>query len=151
MRYTLDDYPEPGYDSRRIDIFGNETEPFDDFNGDDSKTADMMRDAVLFGSPFGTGFMTNPRTPDQPWIEVNSEKVVCLAKGGECRSNPMFYTGSLNSSARTITTHQRRTSVASSTTPNTISTGDCSCGTARTSKDWRASQQREIGDLNNHF
>lgn len=55
------------------------------------RDADIMMELVLFGNP-EAGFLTNPETQaKQGFIEVNGEKVVCLAKGGECRHSPKYY------------------------------------------------------------
>ena len=50
---------------------------------------------LLSGDP-GVGFLTNPETSErQSFIEINGEKVVCLAKGGECRHNRNYYSPGL--------------------------------------------------------
>jgi hypothetical protein len=49
------------------------------------------------------GFLTNPDKTRKHFIEINGEKVVCLAKGGECRVYGEFYTGSLNSKESWVT------------------------------------------------
>jgi hypothetical protein len=55
----------------------------------------VIQEMVLFGGP-QVGFMTNPESHNrQPWIEVNGEKVVCTAQGGECRYNPRYYSPGL--------------------------------------------------------
>jgi hypothetical protein len=52
----------------------------------------IMTGVVLFGGP-QAGFNTNPETKIRPcYIEINGEKLVCLAQGGECRYNYKYYT-----------------------------------------------------------
>lgn len=54
--------------------------------------ANLMAALILEGGP-QAGFLTNPEERDrQNFIEVNGEKLVCIAQGGECRSNPNYYT-----------------------------------------------------------
>jgi len=56
----------------------------------------LLRNIVLFGGP-KVGFSTNPDTKKHlGYIEINGEKIVCLAQGGECRYNSKFYTPGLN-------------------------------------------------------
>ncbi|MCK4730480.1 MAG: hypothetical protein KAT28_04125 [Candidatus Aenigmarchaeota archaeon] len=58
--------------------------------------ADLIRKMTLFGDP-EIGYLTNPETGKRPnYIEINGEKVVCLAKGGECRFNPDYYNIGIN-------------------------------------------------------
>lgn len=53
---------------------------------------DLISNAVLFGG-FDAGMSTNPDTKTRPhFIIVDGEKLVCLAKGGECRERDEFYT-----------------------------------------------------------
>lgn len=52
------------------------------------------RSIILGGAMAGLdmGNATNPAERDrQPFIEINGEKLVCLAKGGECRLNNRYY------------------------------------------------------------
>jgi len=50
------------------------------------------------------GFRTNPNMKNsEPFIEVNGEKVVCIAQGGECRYNHRYYSPGL-SDAKSWTT-----------------------------------------------
>lgn len=54
------------------------------------KDASLMAEVVLRGGP-QAGFLTNPGERDrQNFIEINGEKIVCTAQGGECRSNPNY-------------------------------------------------------------
>ncbi len=58
--------------------------------------ASLLQQMVVFGGDPRVGFLTNPETKDHPgFIEVNGEKVVCTAKGGECRQNSKYYTTGL--------------------------------------------------------
>ena len=53
--------------------------------------ASVLLQMVLTGGP-QVGYLTNPETKNHPgFIEVNGEKLVCLAQGGECRYNSKFY------------------------------------------------------------
>ena len=70
-----------------------------DENGDDGemtyidrrKGSDLMCEMVLTGG-YKVGISTNPKREDRPnFIEINGEKVVCLAQGGECRQPGEFY------------------------------------------------------------
>lgn len=67
--------------------------------GDDDKnkdSANIMARIVLFGGP-QAGFNTNPETRERPcFIEVDGQKLVCLAQGGECRYNYKYYSPGLN-------------------------------------------------------
>ncbi|MCK4665887.1 hypothetical protein KAU33_04015 [Candidatus Dependentiae bacterium] len=62
-----------------------------------SEEALMMNALVIFGGE-KVGMMTNPDLKNRPnFIEINGEKVVCLAQGGECRQHGQFYfSGGLN-------------------------------------------------------
>jgi len=56
----------------------------------------MMNKMVLFGG-CQVGFNTNPETEKRPcFIEVDGQKIVCLAQGGECRYNYNYYSPGLN-------------------------------------------------------
>ena len=59
--------------------------------------ARIMQKMVLFGGD-EVGFNMNPEAKNRPnFINVNGEKVVCLAQGGECRVYGEFYgAGGLN-------------------------------------------------------
>jgi hypothetical protein len=60
--------------------------------------------AIVLQDPTGrAGFLTNPDKSRSHFIEVAGEKIVCLAKGGECRHYGEFYTGSLNSKESWVT------------------------------------------------
>lgn len=60
------------------------------------KDAEIMAGVVLFGGPHA-GFNTNPETKTKPcFIEVDGQKLVCLAQGGECRYNHKYYSPGLN-------------------------------------------------------
>lgn len=64
------------------------------FNNEDNET-DLMSKVVLFGGS-EAGFNTNPETKTrQCFITVNGQKLVCLAKGGECRYNHNYYSSGL--------------------------------------------------------
>lgn len=52
--------------------------------------------AIILQEP-RAGFLTNPNKSRPHFIEADGERIVCLAKGGECRHYGEFYTGSLNS------------------------------------------------------
>lgn len=59
---------------------------------DDTGAANTMRNMILFGGDSRVGYLTNPKNADKsPFITVNGEKVVCTAKGGECRFNFKYY------------------------------------------------------------
>lgn len=61
-----------------------------------NKDADIMAGIVIFGGP-QAGFNTNPESKTrQCFIEVNGEKIVCIAQGGECRYNSRYYSPGLN-------------------------------------------------------
>ena len=48
---------------------------------------------MVLNGGFDVGMSTNPDTKNRPhFIEICGEKVVCLAKGGECRTYGEFYT-----------------------------------------------------------
>ncbi len=56
----------------------------------------LLQKMVLFGG-CQVGFNTNPRNGIDPsFIEVNGEKIVCIAQGGECRYNHKYYSSGLN-------------------------------------------------------
>lgn len=59
--------------------------------------ANIMAGVVLFGGP-QAGFNTNlEKTGTRPcFIEVNGQKLVCVAQGGECRYNHRYYSPGLN-------------------------------------------------------
>jgi len=60
------------------------------------KKAELMRGIIFAGGP-QAGFLTNPESKNlQNYIEVNEEKIVCLAQGGECRYNPKYFTPEMN-------------------------------------------------------
>jgi len=66
----------------------------------------LLRDLVLFGNSkdHEVGFMTNPEMNTRtPYLEVNGEKIVCIAKAGECRFNHKYFDLDM-SSDRTWTT-----------------------------------------------
>lgn len=71
--------------------------------------AQILASIILKGALLGrpeVGFMTNSNAKNQPhFIIVNGEKVVCLAKGGECRFNGTYYDccGGLNSAKSWVT------------------------------------------------
>jgi len=51
---------------------------------------------ILFGGS-QVGFNTNPESKTKPcFIEINGQKIVCLAQGGECRFNDSYYTPGMN-------------------------------------------------------
>lgn len=53
--------------------------------------ANIMAGIVLFGGP-QAGFNTNPETKTRScFIEINGQKLVCVAQGGECRYNHKYY------------------------------------------------------------
>lgn len=59
--------------------------------GDDDDGANLMAGIVLFGGP-QAGFNTNPETKTRKcFIEINGQKLVCVAQGGECRYNYKYY------------------------------------------------------------
>ena len=61
----------------------------------DREQAREMELLVLYGGP-EVGMMTNPDRENRPnFIEVNGEKVVCRAQGGECRYQSEFYSPGL--------------------------------------------------------
>lgn len=57
--------------------------------GDDAR---LMERIVLFGGP-QAGFNTNlgETEVEKPFMEVNGQKLVCVAQGGECRYNHRYY------------------------------------------------------------
>ncbi len=68
-----------------------------------AEEADLIKEMTLFGPP-EIGYITNPETKNRPsYIEINGEKVVCLAKGGECRFNPDYYNIGMNDAKSWIT------------------------------------------------
>jgi hypothetical protein len=61
-----------------------------------NKDAEIMAGVVLFGGP-QVGFNTNPETKTRKcFIEVDGQKLVCLAQGGECRYNHEYYSPGLS-------------------------------------------------------
>ncbi len=80
----------------------HEDDDINHYNGDDNvgnseKDDSMIMNAmVIFGEPV-VGFNTNPEANKRPcFIEVNGEKIVCIAQGGECRYNHNYYSPGLN-------------------------------------------------------
>lgn len=60
---------------------------------DDAK---IMTGVVLFGGS-QAGFIINSDTKTKPcFIEVEGQKLVCVAQGGECRYNHKYYSPGLN-------------------------------------------------------
>lgn len=58
--------------------------------------ANIMAGIVLFGGS-QAGFNTNPETEKREcFIEVDGQKLVCIAQGGECRYNHKYYSYRLN-------------------------------------------------------
>ncbi len=56
-----------------------------------NEDADIMAGIVLFGGP-RVGFKTNPKAEKEHcFIEINGQKVVCIAQGGECRYIHKYY------------------------------------------------------------
>lgn len=67
-----------------------------DEGNDEKDVGLLMNKMVLFGG-CDVGFSTNPKTEKEPcFIEVCGQKIVCLAQGGECRSNYRYYSPGLN-------------------------------------------------------
>jgi hypothetical protein len=65
----------------------------------DHEVADLMEHMIVFGGVSGVGYMTNPDTKNRPsFIEVNGQKVVCTAQGGECRYNHRYYSPGMHDS-----------------------------------------------------
>jgi hypothetical protein len=63
---------------------------------DEYKDGYLMTKIVLSGGP-QAGFNTNPDTKTKPcFIEINGQKLVCLAQGGECRHNYKYYSPGLS-------------------------------------------------------
>jgi len=62
-----------------------------------SEEANLLAAMVLQDLTGRAGFLTNPDKDRPHVLETGGEKLVCLAKGGECRHYGEFYTGSLNS------------------------------------------------------
>jgi hypothetical protein len=59
---------------------------------------------IILQDPTGrAGFLTNPDENRPHFLDIGGEKVVCLAKGGECRVYGEFYTGSLNNKESWVT------------------------------------------------
>jgi len=55
-----------------------------------------MNAMTLYGG-CDVGFNTNPETEERPcFIEVDGQKIVCLAQGGECRYNYNYYSPGLS-------------------------------------------------------
>ena len=77
----------------------------------------MLMSMMVIGGGYEVGMMTNPDSKDRPnFIEINGEKVVCLAQGGECRVPGEFYcAGGLNNP------DSWKTPIISHTCPNTCS------------------------------
>jgi len=73
-----------------------------------SEEAGLLQ-AMILQDPTGrAGFLTNPDKKRPHTLETEGaaggiEKLVCLAKGGECRHYGEFYTGSLNSKESWLT------------------------------------------------
>ena len=56
----------------------------------------LMNAMVIFGG-CSVGYNTNPETEKRPcFMEINGEKIVCIAQGGECRYNYKYYSPGLN-------------------------------------------------------
>lgn len=61
-----------------------------------AKDVDIMVATILSGG-HQAGFNTNPKSGSTPnFIEVGGQKIVCIAQGGECRSNYNYYSPGLN-------------------------------------------------------
>ncbi len=61
----------------------------------EAEDALLMNTMVIFGGP-EVGFNTNPESRKRPcFIEVNGQKLVCIAQAGECRSNYNYYSPGL--------------------------------------------------------
>jgi len=58
----------------------------------------VIMNALVLSGAFDVGMKTKPDLKNRPsFIEINGEKVVCLAQGGECRQSGQFYfPGGLN-------------------------------------------------------
>lgn len=57
----------------------------------DEEAARVMTKMVLFGG-HDVGIMTNPDLKNRlNYVEINGERVVCLAQAGECRVSGQFY------------------------------------------------------------
>ena len=62
----------------------------------EAEAAALMNAMTLYGGP-EVGFNTNPRTEKEPcFIEVDGQKIVCIAQGGECRYNYNYYSPGLS-------------------------------------------------------
>lgn len=60
------------------------------------KDVEIIAGSVLFGG-CQVGFNTNPESKTRPcFIEVDGQKIVCLAQGGECRYNSDYYSPGMN-------------------------------------------------------
>lgn len=61
------------------------------------RNAAMMMNAMVIFGGCDVGFNTNPETEKRDcFIEVNGQKIVCIAQGGECRYNHDYYSPGLN-------------------------------------------------------
>lgn len=62
----------------------------------EAESALIMNKMVLLGG-CDVGFNTNPETEKRPcYIEVDGQKIVCIAQGGECRYNHDYYSPGLH-------------------------------------------------------
>jgi hypothetical protein len=68
----------------------------DGSSNDEKDAALMMNEISIFGG-YAVGFNTNPETEKRDcFIEVDGEKIVCIAQGGECRYNYKYCSPGLN-------------------------------------------------------
>lgn len=81
--------------AKKVDSNNDEEYGNNNINGEKDATM-MMSAMIIFGGP-AVGFHTNPETEKRDcFIEVNGEKIVCMAQGGECRYNYKYYSPGLN-------------------------------------------------------
>ena len=65
-------------------------------NDSNDDGAFIMNAITIFGG-CDVGFHTNPETEKRPcFVEINGEKLVCVAQGGECRYNYNYYSPGLS-------------------------------------------------------
>lgn len=69
-----------------------------------NENAGSLKALVTLMGGSDVGFNMNPDAKNKPtFIEINGEKVVCMAQAGECRHYGQYYTGSLNDSDSWVT------------------------------------------------
>lgn len=74
-----------------------------DHRNDERNAGLLMNEMVIYGG-HKVGFNTNTKTEKEPcFIEVDGQKIVCLAQGGECRYNHNYFSLSMSDNKSWLT------------------------------------------------